>query len=492
MEASGNVEPVQLSMKLTVHKETNKVLFAEVGKDFADVLISFLTLPLGTIARLVAKEGDMGPVKIASLSSLYESVGNIGDEYMWTGTCKEMLLQPRNPMEDYCRSMKHNVDDTEPTKYYVCNDLFKCLLKPSVKCSTFKNKKCSYGRLLEKEISLKSSICFDGFVQNVSCFMVTDDLCLLPMSLDSSLSIIKKMGIENMSYLDEILVNASENQLIDLLKCSLVSKTPLTDVFIHKKPCPQKSDIKIAYPSGDITDEQCIRMKMKILYQKTDGKILCAHGKENFGNFLLSILTFPLGAVLRMLEGNSSMGSADALYKSVVDLNEDLFHSKEVKAKLVDLGVAPQFNLSNQLLPIYEFKAPEYYCVSDIYYQNHPNDIYLSSEDLKSLNNYCKTQYFRHVNAVDMVDPISESESSKGFVKGPILYAATNDLVVSPISSFSLLSLSNNLHTSLGEIDVKEVSIGLKEVLNILKASLTSSSALTNGLGAGILFQETS
>jgi hypothetical protein len=49
------------------------VLFAEAGKDFVDVLISFLTLPLGTIARLVAKKCHMGPLKIASLSSLYDA-----------------------------------------------------------------------------------------------------------------------------------------------------------------------------------------------------------------------------------------------------------------------------------------------------------------------------------------------------------------------------------------------------------------------------------
>jgi len=46
------------------------VLFAEAGKDSVDILISLLTLPLGTIARLVAKKCDMGPLKIASLSSL--------------------------------------------------------------------------------------------------------------------------------------------------------------------------------------------------------------------------------------------------------------------------------------------------------------------------------------------------------------------------------------------------------------------------------------
>ncbi|MCI18299.1 hypothetical protein A2U01_0039453, partial [Trifolium medium] len=42
-----------VSLKLLLNEKGNKVLFAEAGNDFVDVLFSFLTMPLGTIARLV-------------------------------------------------------------------------------------------------------------------------------------------------------------------------------------------------------------------------------------------------------------------------------------------------------------------------------------------------------------------------------------------------------------------------------------------------------
>ncbi|RHN48409.1 hypothetical protein MtrunA17_Chr7g0263461 [Medicago truncatula] len=42
-----------VELKLLIDKETNNVIFAEAGKDFVDILFSFLTLPLGTIARLI-------------------------------------------------------------------------------------------------------------------------------------------------------------------------------------------------------------------------------------------------------------------------------------------------------------------------------------------------------------------------------------------------------------------------------------------------------
>jgi len=53
---AGTQTDVHVPLKLVVNKETNKVLFAETGKDFVDVLFSFLILPLGTIARLVEKK----------------------------------------------------------------------------------------------------------------------------------------------------------------------------------------------------------------------------------------------------------------------------------------------------------------------------------------------------------------------------------------------------------------------------------------------------
>lgn len=38
-------------------KSTGRVLFLEAGKDFVDTLISFLTLPLGTVIKLMLSQG---------------------------------------------------------------------------------------------------------------------------------------------------------------------------------------------------------------------------------------------------------------------------------------------------------------------------------------------------------------------------------------------------------------------------------------------------
>jgi 4-aminobutyrate aminotransferase-like enzyme len=56
-ENASSAEQVDnVSITVLVEKGKNKVVYAEAGKDFVDALFSFLTFPLGTIARLVAKE----------------------------------------------------------------------------------------------------------------------------------------------------------------------------------------------------------------------------------------------------------------------------------------------------------------------------------------------------------------------------------------------------------------------------------------------------
>ncbi|WJX81927.1 hypothetical protein P8452_64747 [Trifolium repens] len=93
-----------VQLKLLINEDSNKVVFAEAGKDFVDILCSFLTLPLGTIARLSQKDSNMGPVTVGCLNSLYQSVVDLDKGYLWTDSIKEMLLQPKNSSEDYCSS----------------------------------------------------------------------------------------------------------------------------------------------------------------------------------------------------------------------------------------------------------------------------------------------------------------------------------------------------------------------------------------------------
>ncbi|GAU49678.1 hypothetical protein TSUD_177230 [Trifolium subterraneum] len=361
-------------LKLVVDEESNKVIFAEAGKDFVDILCSFLTFPLGTIIRLVQKESNTGPVTIGCLNNLYQSVADLEKDCMKTETTKEMLLQPSYSLEDYCSDLKLNIDDSQPTIYYICKDFNGCynsyVLSTSSVCD-------GCGTHLDPAVSLDKQFC-NGFVNGGATFVITDDLRVIPNSMDfTSFRMLRSSGIKNITLVKEIAINVTKQKVLNLLKCSLVSKSTLTDSFLRTKPTPDKSSRIFAYNAENTND---IQITMKLVLRKSDGKILYAQADHDFADLILSFLTFPLGGVVN---------------KQAV--------------------------------------------------------------------------YLRGIG--------------EGYVKGPRTYVVTDNLVVTQSSPTSALHLINYFQTSLDNLKEKVINIGVNEVFSILKASLTSTSTLTDGLG---------
>ena len=115
-------EPV-FKLKLLVDKEKNKVVLAEVCKDFVDVLFSFLILPMGTIVRFLQKyqqNQNSQPATIGCFNNLYKSVVDMSTEDFLTEPCRHILLNPINAKERECKRLKVNIDDTPVAKYYRC------------------------------------------------------------------------------------------------------------------------------------------------------------------------------------------------------------------------------------------------------------------------------------------------------------------------------------------------------------------------------------
>ncbi|CAJ2670495.1 unnamed protein product [Trifolium pratense] len=452
-----------VSLKLLLNEESNKVLFAEAGKDFVDILCSFLTMPLGTIARLLEKETSIGPVSVGCLNSLYKSVADLDQSCFCADTIKQMLLQPINFAEDYCNTLKLNIDDGHPTKYFACG-YFNSHRSHDFVISTNKDKyKCHCGGSFSFLVLPK---CFhQGFVNCIATFIITDDLKVMPNSVDyASFGLLQEFGIKNTSSVKEIVLNISKEKVLDLLKLSLLSKSPLTDFFLGKKPSIDVS----RFFTFDVNFSGNIQIILKLVIRKSDGKVLCAQGEQDFADLLLSFLTFPLGGINRIFDENFALGSIGGLYKSIAKLNVNKYLiSKEAKNRLVDPCIAPQIKLSNQILPILEPGVLDYsydYC-GNVYHVQ----CFKSGEDKSSVGN-CRMKLSKY-------ESIHET-----YLKNPALYVATDDLVITPLSPISALGLLNRLKTPLNDLKEKVVTIGIKEVLNILKAGLSSTSALTNGL----------
>ncbi|QCE15149.1 hypothetical protein DEO72_LG11g2158 [Vigna unguiculata] len=296
----------------------------------------------------------------------------------------------------------------------------------------------------------------------------------MPNSMDySSFAHLQNSGIKYPCLLKEITVNVTRKKVLDLLKCSLLSKSCLTDFLLEKKPIIQAP----TFFSRSAENNSSIKFKLKLVIRKSDGKFLYAQGDKDFADMVLSFLTFPLGGVVRKLGGNSCVGSIDGLYKSVSGIDENLyFMSKAAKNRLVDPCLFPQLKLSIQILPILDSSELKYL----VYHR------YIDFGK-KSFVHYLKADESVPANAsnsnfLSLSGSESPGISDKGIVKGSKMFSVTDDLVVAPSSLFADLNLISSLNTSFLDVKEKVVTIGLMECLNILNASLTSTSALSIGL----------
>jgi hypothetical protein len=84
-----------VSLKLVIHRKTQRVLFAEADKEFVDFLFTIFTLPVGTVTRLLKEDGS-GRGMVGCLPSLYQSIENLSSNYIQPNIDKLVLLQPKN------------------------------------------------------------------------------------------------------------------------------------------------------------------------------------------------------------------------------------------------------------------------------------------------------------------------------------------------------------------------------------------------------------
>jgi hypothetical protein len=205
-----------VSLKLLVNTENNKVLFAEADKDFVDILCSFLTLPLGTIARLIQKESNIGPITIGCLNSLNQSVENLG------------LLTNYNSSEDYCSNLKINIDDTQPTEYFICSKFREFGYSDECSYLSIGSKKnyCMLGHPLSHSVDPSDLFLIGllklGFVKFNKSFIISDDLVIVPHSMNHTIyDLSMNFGIQSTSSIKEVTVNVTKEKVLYLQFYSL-------------------------------------------------------------------------------------------------------------------------------------------------------------------------------------------------------------------------------------------------------------------------------
>ncbi|XXG62182.1 hypothetical protein AAC387_Pa05g0598 [Persea americana] len=206
----------QMSMSLTllVDKERKRVIYAESGKDFVETLLSFLTLPIGTVIKLSCKQPNVG-----SFTMLYQSLEDLDLEFLNSKSCKDMLLHPKSSEEQLYKNLRLMVDigATKPTQHYICES-WKCCTQEHRLVSTVKDTQCRCGKMMNWAVSEKKDQDVDaewggGFIKGKKRFMIRDDLQVSVVSSSTFFAVLRELGIDDASVLEERNVNVGEEEV---------------------------------------------------------------------------------------------------------------------------------------------------------------------------------------------------------------------------------------------------------------------------------------
>ncbi|KAK4359186.1 hypothetical protein RND71_021415 [Anisodus tanguticus] len=104
-----NKQEAKVLLKLLVDEKKDQVVAAEAKVDFMDILVSLLTLPMGTLIRLI--KADAGVV--GCMNNLYQSVENLSEKDLFIKHCKTMpakskksLSKVLHEVESECRRFR--------------------------------------------------------------------------------------------------------------------------------------------------------------------------------------------------------------------------------------------------------------------------------------------------------------------------------------------------------------------------------------------------
>lgn len=473
-----------IKIKVMIDKSRNRVIFAESDHEFIDTLFSFLTLPLGTVLRLLEK--DM--VQLGSISRVYASVYSLEPRFLRTSYCKSMLIKPRNASEVQCEKLKLNVDHSENLDMlFVCSN-YQCKNIVSIsqnarccRCNSLtqfpkiinvKDEKRGCGGENVVEVFLKSG---------ATTFMITDDLHVMPASTASLTALFGKLGISDKNEIEAKTIEVGTKEVLQLLKFALLSKMPLTNMVMNSqgnwvKDVTKFENNQTAKSDKKVTSQNSNSMSLKLIVSKSKKKVLYAEAGVKVVDFLFSFLAFPLGAVVKHLSGNSKLGCIDNLYKGASDLSsENYIKSEECKNMILSPKLFPHSGFDSHILDVgEEYPKYRYDGFGDIEIVNNTDE----SEGSSIENEEAEATDLAII--LDPKSPTGKTIKGEGYLKGPATFMIFDNLLVTPFSPTSIITALDQMKVSTSDVEERTVTVGKDEALNLLKASLISKTVLND------------
>ncbi|XP_042067496.1 uncharacterized protein LOC121810841 [Salvia splendens] len=455
-----NPPPPNLFLKVFINKNKTKVLFAEADNNFIDVLLSFLTIPLGKIVTILQNHTESeSPAAIGSLSTLYNGLSDLDPAHFSTPGAKEMLLNPRSSFRAECRKLAVDVADNAPLQCFLCED-GACIESVVKNVSLYSDiSKCECGGSLNEEIRIEECGEDEGgvFVTSPSLFIVSDDLRVAPI-VTGILQSLTDFGIADTQGAEMKSFCLGDQEVQKLLKLSLTSATPLTDLILRKKTVENpQSGIWLDHIHQDDAATASKKFGLGAFLQKSMNKLLFAGTTWSRDIVLRAcFLTLSLGGVEFLLGNNTPFKSVDNLYRSVsTGIDDKHFATSDAKNRLINPKLPHGYLSKNQLLlPLSEEGPPK------LHYKE--SNIGLLQEEVG-------------------VTFTSFKSSKEMFVNKQTTCFVNDDLSMSPSLATRMLIL-NDLGIPLSHVKETEFHIGVNEALGILKASLVLKTALSDGL----------
>ncbi|CAN1269349.1 hypothetical protein LINPERPRIM_LOCUS13549 [Linum perenne] len=202
----------KVTLKLLINKKTNKVIFAEAGKDFVDFLFSILSFPLGTVIRLLSEDQMVG-----CLGNLYKSCENLNNTFIQPSTTKDTILKPK--LQQLCTNESNLLllDGLSGTpaarRFYKCN---KCSSDVTDICSQTCHS-CYYAPM-NIEVNFAGSyaaryINEGGIVKGSSTYMVMDNLKVMPLSTISIVNLLNEFNVQWVVDLEEKIIELGKDEV---------------------------------------------------------------------------------------------------------------------------------------------------------------------------------------------------------------------------------------------------------------------------------------
>ncbi|KAG4922370.1 hypothetical protein JHK86_051183 [Glycine max] len=409
-----------------VDNARKRVVMVEASGHFVDALFSFLTLPLGTIIQL--GNTFRQSIEIGCINNLFTTVNALNPDVFWNDICKRMLLSPRNPLEFSYQRLKLKVDDTQPTKYFVCHI---CSKGSDFLLSAFDEVKCDCGNLMERQLDMLVEPAGGNgvFVKEDAMFLIFDDLTVLRSSPSDSFKQPLQFGHRKFRNLEIKPLEVDTNKLFSILKRAFTSKSPLSDALESQESNPSYP----LSPPNIVPSDGKDSVKIKVIVSKSQNKILFVEADGDFVDFLVSFLTMPLGSIMYLVNGKLSLGSIDKLYTSVKNLDPSWFIASSNKS-LLNPKVARHFGCGSNPLNASEEDTTKYWYGTGIVKDNRGRIIY--EKNMIST----KKDMLKDPKDIKLLDPRSSDgvrKSDVGFMKRPCLFVISDNLEVKAMTTSS-------------------------------------------------------